>query len=228
MTQFFTIVGIASGISYLYYPKIRKQSLLMIIGILSYNISGKLCVLFLNKYPNYNNRNRLWLIRSIFQFISLMTIINGSTRLVKYHGEFNSFPNMILQKTFRFTEITIYTTLSFASAGILAIKFILPYFIDTIRENIFNKKKDSTLSIEEIDKIAPLKCAGLKNNHYNNNDYSIPDDCSVCLINFNINELSRTLPCNHTFHASCIDQWLSTSKSECPICRKELKIEKNI
>ncbi|KAJ8752096.1 hypothetical protein K2173_001771 [Erythroxylum novogranatense] len=46
-------------------------------------------------------------------------------------------------------------------------------------------------------------------------------ECAVCLSMLEDQEMARFLPnCKHTFHAECIDRWLS-SRSTCPICRTE-------
>ena len=42
--------------------------------------------------------------------------------------------------------------------------------------------------------------------------------CSVCLEPYQTGDTVRTIPCFHTFHASCIDPWLA-EKAECPICK---------
>lgn len=42
--------------------------------------------------------------------------------------------------------------------------------------------------------------------------------CMVCLCDFSNGEEVRRLPCNHTFHASCIDEWLRRC-TDCPICK---------
>lgn len=42
--------------------------------------------------------------------------------------------------------------------------------------------------------------------------------CSICLETYREGETVRTIPCFHTFHATCIDPWLS-EKAECPICK---------
>jgi len=43
--------------------------------------------------------------------------------------------------------------------------------------------------------------------------------CAVCLANLEEGEEARGLPCEHLFHRSCIDAWLSKSK-QCPVCRQ--------
>ncbi|XP_004496585.3 E3 ubiquitin-protein ligase ATL31-like [Cicer arietinum] len=49
-----------------------------------------------------------------------------------------------------------------------------------------------------------------------------PQQCSVCLGDFNNNDTLRVLPqCNHVFHPPCIDAWLSNHVT-CPVCRTNL------
>nr|DAD22695.1 TPA_asm: hypothetical protein HUJ06_024158 [Nelumbo nucifera] len=51
-------------------------------------------------------------------------------------------------------------------------------------------------------------------------DYS--SDCAICLEVLREDEDCRVLPgCNHRFHISCIDSWLSISSS-CPVCRLQI------
>ncbi|WOL10781.1 NEP1-interacting protein 2-like [Canna indica] len=46
--------------------------------------------------------------------------------------------------------------------------------------------------------------------------------CSVCLQDFQIRELARSLPqCEHMFHLPCIDSWLIRQGS-CPLCRRDI------
>ena len=45
--------------------------------------------------------------------------------------------------------------------------------------------------------------------------------CSVCLDNYQIGEQKKILPCFHTFHEKCIDQWLIQNGS-CPICKHRI------
>jgi hypothetical protein len=47
--------------------------------------------------------------------------------------------------------------------------------------------------------------------------------CNICCEDYIKGQYKRILPdCNHIFHKKCVDKWLKT-KSNCPICRNELK-----
>ncbi|KAK4499514.1 hypothetical protein PRZ48_010029 [Zasmidium cellare] len=46
--------------------------------------------------------------------------------------------------------------------------------------------------------------------------------CLVCLCDFEAKEVGRKLvKCNHLFHKECIDQWLTTGRNSCPLCREQ-------
>lgn len=47
--------------------------------------------------------------------------------------------------------------------------------------------------------------------------------CAVCTSNIESEELVLVLPCNHEFHATCIDKWLRGSPT-CPICRWDASV----
>ena len=41
--------------------------------------------------------------------------------------------------------------------------------------------------------------------------------CSVCMEEYTVRQQVKTLPCCHTFHSQCIDQWLTTVSNRCPL-----------
>ncbi|KAK4270301.1 hypothetical protein QN277_023352 [Acacia crassicarpa] len=54
----------------------------------------------------------------------------------------------------------------------------------------------------------------------------IGSECPVCLSVFSDGEEVRQLSvCKHSFHASCIDMWLS-NHSNCPICRATVAVKR--
>ncbi|CAN1334328.1 E3 ubiquitin-protein ligase At4g11680 [Linum perenne] len=48
------------------------------------------------------------------------------------------------------------------------------------------------------------------------------EECCICLSKYKDKEEVRELPCLHTFHLKCVDQWLRII-SCCPLCKQELK-----
>jgi hypothetical protein len=56
-----------------------------------------------------------------------------------------------------------------------------------------------------------------------NNNENERDFCCICMLQFDVGENIKLLPCNkkHIFHGACIDKWLSNNIN-CPTCRKEI------
>lgn len=45
--------------------------------------------------------------------------------------------------------------------------------------------------------------------------------CMVCISEKEVGETVRTLPCMHSFHKQCIDEWLRQNRT-CPICKTDI------
>merc|ERR1719373_500545 len=47
--------------------------------------------------------------------------------------------------------------------------------------------------------------------------------CGVCLLDFEVGDELRCLPCGHSFHRECIDHWLLNSATVCPVDRRDFE-----
>ncbi|GER37814.1 protease-associated RING/U-box zinc finger family protein [Striga asiatica] len=47
--------------------------------------------------------------------------------------------------------------------------------------------------------------------------------CAICLEDYNMGERLRVLPCRHKFHAICVDAWLTTWRTFCPVCKRDAR-----
>ncbi|EOY02005.1 Zinc finger-like protein [Theobroma cacao] len=50
------------------------------------------------------------------------------------------------------------------------------------------------------------------------------ENCVICLEELKVGSNASRMPCSHTFHGDCIDEWLKQSHY-CPICRFEMPTE---
>lgn len=64
---------------------------------------------------------------------------------------------------------------------------------------------------------APSASAGEAGEDDPNN---LTQSCCICIDRFCAGHRVRRLPCKHLFHATCIDEWLTTSSDICPECQQ--------
>ena len=78
-------------------------------------------------------------------------------------------------------------------------------------------KRDSTEEIIHGEPSRPLQSEFLEvdENHAS---------CTICLEEYNDEDLLKQLPCMHHFHSTCIDDWLRVN-AKCPYCVQNLKPE---
>ena len=70
----------------------------------------------------------------------------------------------------------------------------------------------ATLNEEELKSLKKYK-----------SDKVLEENCSVCMSKMgNPEEELCKLPCDHDFHAECIEPYLEKYNYKCPICRKEV------
>lgn len=50
-----------------------------------------------------------------------------------------------------------------------------------------------------------------------------PDQCYICLAEYEEGDKIRVLPCQHEYHMSCVDKWLKEIHGVCPLCRGDVR-----
>jgi hypothetical protein len=97
-----------------------------------------------------------------------------------------------------------------------AIRTVIGYLFGLQSQQTNSEQTPNRLTLEQINEIAPLRCAGLANT-----ENFEQTSCSVCLDCFDHTALHRTLECTHKFHPECVDRWLLHSPI-CPMCRQNI------
>jgi hypothetical protein len=86
--------------------------------------------------------------------------------------------------------------------------------------NDINDESSELSNSNDVSVATPIEIS----NDVNEESRSVTDslECSICLESLNGDESSIiTTPCDHTFHADCLNEWVG-HKPSCPICRSVL------
>lgn len=88
----------------------------------------------------------------------------------------------------------------------------------TLSDEQFNKLKNYTITNDCDDE---CKC---KYDIVDNDSNCLSDgECHICLDGFKKGENKIFLKCKHNFHKECIYKWLCYEKTNCPICRYDVR-----
>ncbi|OLL21735.1 putative RING finger protein [Neolecta irregularis DAH-3] len=81
--------------------------------------------------------------------------------------------------------------------------------------SLIGQAKPPVASAEEVSAAGGITIVGNSDSVVHENDR-----CQVCLSDYEAGEQVRRLgKCSHYFHRECIDEWLTTGRNSCPLCR---------
>ena len=105
--------------------------------------------------------------------------------------------------------------------------------------NDINKKQEEKPKTEE-EKLKTQLIKEMDEFQYKNKDkfkdFMMEKSCPICMKSYIITDIIKGLTCKHTFHKSCIEQWLE-KHDDCPLCKcnfaeevkkRKSELEKNI
>ena len=97
-------------------------------------------------------------------------------------------------------------------------------YIISLLANLFNVNNVNNPQMENVKlTIKPEIIENIPKKKFKDYDQKIKDmnsKCTICQVGFENNDEARILPCDHTYHVDCIDNWLTNYNYMCPCCRE--------
>ncbi|GFT95172.1 RING-type domain-containing protein [Nephila pilipes] len=114
---------------------------------------------------------------------------------------------------------------------LLVMDDLLTFIVENVSLDFPNSpsKDESQNGDEKESQVTPQKVIDAlprytvrKNGAYSNSETF----CGLCQSKYNVMDRVKCLPCRHTFHEYCIENWLKWVRASCPVDRKSV-IRKN-
>ncbi len=97
-------------------------------------------------------------------------------------------------------------------------------YVISLLANVFNGNNLNNPQMENVKlTIKPEIIENIPKKKFKDYDEKIKDmnsKCTICQVGFDNDDETRILPCEHTYHIDCIDNWLTNYNYMCPCCRK--------
>ncbi|XP_068646102.1 receptor homology region, transmembrane domain- and RING domain-containing protein 2-like [Aristolochia californica] len=123
------------------------------------------------------------------------------------------------------TKETIQTMLTMSLISLIVIASILALFLFArnlrARRRLRIRHHSSTISNQMVKDLPCFKFN--PSSPFSNHTI---ETCTICLEDYKNGDILRVLPCQHEFHALCVDPWLTKWGAFCPLCKHDLQAGK--
>ena len=178
--------------------------------------------------PDFNARRSLWL--SEKEDGEELVTMSGDSAGIYINAVFvtKETANMLLQYVKDMDTIcyilpafesTAWSVMAVSFLSLLAVSDVLLTFFFVWRYRI-RRFSSRFLPNREARSLSSREVKALPVVTYKSCEISVTDACAICLESYGVGEKPRVLPCHHDFHALCVDKWLTTRRSFCPITIK--------
>jgi hypothetical protein len=250
VTKLHIVSSLALGVTGILFPNLRYVVCQTAACIGSVSLIDKFCKWFSWKYPDYASTNyylsifeslaKITLVGYASDQFEVLSNAHGVGAIGFTHwiaGHLCGISRMITYVSYVSTTIVWIIVMIICPLIGQKLRPLMPIITDFVAAmqsnrsfnvtynglNLVHSGAQPTLNEKSLEELCPLRCPSLGNSRRDNSDeYTTPENCSICTEAYSEKQLTRTLPCKHSFHAYCIDPWLLQSSSVCPICRKDV------
>ena len=230
-------------------PEMRSTALNVVVCTSAVPLVNGFSQRFQLKYPEYRKLNGVLITMATFCQLGILRYASQQLDILSTnHGSLIGLIHSIASTLYLLSSKAAYYGYFLGACSSLIVLIVYPLILNKLNQvhqmiqplltriqesqnvdinfhgvNIVSHSKN-LIDEKSLEQIAPLRCPSLGNSDREGvTEYTTPDNCSVCTETYSEKQLTRTLPCGHSFHAVCVDQWLLERSAVCPICRRDIR-----
>lgn len=159
----------------------------------------------------------------------------GTSAGIKIHAVFISKASgLLLTKYSDRTDIELWIIPSFENSAwsIMAISFISLLAMSAVlatcffvRRHRIRRERPRASCVREFHGMSSRLVKAMPSLIFTSvlDDNCTSSTCAICLEDYSVGERLRILPCRHKFHAICVDAWLTSWRTFCPVCKRDAR-----
>ncbi|XP_074269190.1 receptor homology region, transmembrane domain- and RING domain-containing protein 2-like [Silene latifolia] len=157
----------------------------------------------------------------------------GNSAGIKIHAIFVSKPTGETLKTFAGRDVKVWIIHSYDSSAwsIMAISFISLLAMSAVLATCFFvrrhrvRRERPQTRVREYHGMSGRLVKAMPSLVFTTvtEEYCTSSTCAICLEDYIVGDRLRLLPCRHKFHAICVDSWLTSWRTFCPVCKRDAR-----
>ncbi|XP_009379478.2 receptor homology region, transmembrane domain- and RING domain-containing protein 2 isoform X2 [Pyrus x bretschneideri] len=166
---------------------------------------------------------------------NILVSMAGSSAGIKIYAVFVSKTSgELLKKYTGLTNMELWLIASFENTAwsIMAISFISLLAMSAVlatcffvRRHRIRRERPQASRVQEFHGMSKRLVKAMPSLKFTTvlEDNCTSSTCAICLEDYNFGEKLRILPCRHKFHALCVDSWLTSWRTFCPVCKRDAR-----
>ncbi|XP_050159119.1 receptor homology region, transmembrane domain- and RING domain-containing protein 2-like isoform X2 [Malus sylvestris] len=166
---------------------------------------------------------------------NILVSMAGSSAGIKIYAVFVSKTSgELLKKYIGLTNMELWLIASFENTAwsIMAISFISLLAMSAVlatcffvRRHRIRRERPQASRVQEFHGMSKRLVKAMPSLKFTTvlEDNCTSSTCAICLEDYNFGEKLRILPCRHKFHAFCVDSWLTSWRTFCPVCKRDAR-----
>ncbi|XP_050159118.1 receptor homology region, transmembrane domain- and RING domain-containing protein 2-like isoform X1 [Malus sylvestris] len=181
-----------------------------------------------------NEDSNILVSKTVIPFCVENTVAGSSAGIKIYAVFVSKTSGELLKKYIGLTNMELWLIASFENTAwsIMAISFISLLAMSAVlatcffvRRHRIRRERPQASRVQEFHGMSKRLVKAMPSLKFTTvlEDNCTSSTCAICLEDYNFGEKLRILPCRHKFHAFCVDSWLTSWRTFCPVCKRDAR-----